>query len=113
MTPVAGGHPSDADREEAARPTLTALLEASRARDAAALAALYRDDVSWLADGATLEGIDAAVARHMEIAGRAVAWDEPQQQGARAVLRWSGDDGARGAIVVETRRGLVVFAASA
>lgn len=113
MTPVAGGHPSDADREEAARPALTALLEASRARDAGALTALYRDDVSWLADGATLEGAEAAVARHMEIAGRATAWDAPQQRGARAVLRWSGDDGARGAIVVELRRGLVVFAAAA
>jgi len=112
VTPVAGGHPSDADREEASRPALTALVDASRARDAAALAALYRDDVSWLADGATLEGPEAAVARHMDIAGRANAWDPPQQRGARAVLRWSGDDDVRGAIVVEVRRGLIVFAAS-
>lgn len=110
---MAGGHPSDADREEAARPALTALLEASRARDASALGSLYRDDVTWLADGATLGGIDAAVERHMEIAARATDWDAPQQQGARAVLRWTGPDGARGAIVVEVRRGLIVFAAAA
>ena len=109
---MAGGHPSDADREEAARPALTALLDAARARDAAALSALYREDVSWLADGATLEGPAAAAAAHMGIAARATSWDEPQQQGARAVLRWSGADGERGAVVVEVRRGMIVFAAA-
>lgn len=109
---MAGGHPSDADREEAARPALLALLDAARARDASALSALYRDDVSWLADGATLDGPDAAVAAHLEIAARATSWDAPQQQGARAVLRWSGADGERGAVVVEVRRGEIVFAAS-
>jgi hypothetical protein len=48
----------------------------------------------------------------MEIAGRAAAWDEPQQQGARAALRWSGADGSRGTILVEVRRGQIVFAAA-
>ena len=33
---AAGGHPSDADREEAALPVLIAAIEASSARDAAA-----------------------------------------------------------------------------
>jgi hypothetical protein len=40
-------------------------------------------------------------------------WSAPQQHGARAALRWSSPSGAEGAIVVEIRRGRVVFAASA
>ena len=109
---MAGGHPSDADRAEASLPALSAVIEAAAARDAAALAGLYRDDVVWLAPDGAHAGIDAAVARHMEIAARATSWDPPQQHGARAALRWSGDDGARGAIVVEVRRGLIISAAS-
>ncbi len=109
---MAGGHPSDADRAEASLPALTAVIEAVGAHDAGALAGLYRDDVVWLAPDGAHTGIDAAVARHMEIATRAVVWDPPQQHGARAVLRWTGDDGVRGAIVVEVRRGLIISAAS-
>lgn len=112
MTPVAGGHPSDADRAEASLPALTAVIDAARARDAAALATLYRDDVVWLAPDGAHTGVDAAVTRHMEIAARASSWDPPQQHGARAALRWTGDDGSRGAIVVEVRRGLIISAAS-
>ncbi len=110
---MAGGHPSDDDREAAARPVLIAMIEAARAGDRAALAALYRDDVAWLADGTTLTGTRAAVDRHMQIAARATAWDPPQQQGARAALRWSDADGGRGGLVVEVRRGQIVFAAVA
>lgn len=109
---MAGGHPTDADRERSALPTLLEVIRASRAADAAALAALYRDDVTWLADGGSVAGADAAVAHHMEIAERAAAWDEPQQQGARAALRWREADGSRGAIVVEVRGGEIVFAAA-
>lgn len=109
---VAGGHPTDADRERSSLPTLLEVIRASRDGDAAALAGLYRDDVAWLADGGAVAGTEAAVARHMEIAGRAAAWDEPQQQGARAALRWSGSDGSRGTILVEVRRGQIVFAAA-
>lgn len=109
---MAGGHPSDADRAEASLPALTAVIEAAAARDAGALAALYRDDVVWLAPDGAHTGIDAAVARHMEIADRAGAWDPPQQHGARAALRFRGDDGVPGAIVVEVRRGLIISAVS-
>jgi hypothetical protein len=111
VTRVAGGHPSDADRERASLPALLEVVRASRERDAAALVALYRDDVAWLADGEVASGAAEAAARHMEIAVLAASWDEPQQQGARAVLRWTGSDGARGALVVEARGGRIVFAA--
>lgn len=110
---MAGGHPTDADRAQASLPALLEVIRASRACDEVALAGLYRDDVAWLAGDGAVAGTEAAVARHMEIARRATAWDEPQQQGARAALRWSGADGARGAIVVEVRRGQIVFAAVA
>jgi ketosteroid isomerase-like protein len=109
---VAGGHPSDADREAASLPALRELLRASRERDAAAIAALYRDDACWLADGASVSGGAAAAGRHAAVAEAAAGWDEPQQRGARAVLRWTARDGTRGAVVVEVRRGLVVFAAA-
>lgn len=107
------GHPTDPDREQAALPALVELLRAAREGDAQALNALYRDDVAWLADGVAVTGTAAAVERHLALAGEAASWDAPQQQGARAVLRWSGDDGARGALVVEVRRGQIVFAAVA
>lgn len=107
------GHPTDADREQAALPTLLALLGATREADAEALSGLYRDDIAWLADGDAATGTAEAVERHLEVARRAASWDEPQQRGARAVLRWTGDDGARGALVVEVRRGQIVFAAEA
>ena len=44
--------------------------------------------------------------------GSRQARDEPQQQGAKAALRWSGGGGATdGAVVVEVRRGRIIFAA--
>lgn len=109
---MAGGHPSDSDREEAARPALVALTAAATAADRAALAALYRDDVVWLSDGQKLYGRDAAADRHLALAEGVLTWDQPQQQGARAVLRWSRADGGRAALVVEVRGGQVVFAAA-
>jgi ketosteroid isomerase-like protein len=109
---TAGGHPSDADREREALPVLQAVLDASRARDIGALAELYDDDVVWLAPDVTVRGRAAALERHAQIAARAVEWSSPQQHGARAALRWSSGD-ARGAIVVEVRRGRIIFAAVA
>ena len=107
-----GGHPSDADREEAALPVLTAALRAARDRDALALREAYSDDAVWLAPEGTLRGGDTAAAAHLAVAGGAEAWDEPQQQGAKAVLRWTAAAG-RGAVVVEVRRGRIIFAATA
>jgi ketosteroid isomerase-like protein len=89
------------------------VLEATRARDAAALAELYDAQAVWLAPEGTLRGREAAVAAHMAVAAEAQGWSAPQQQGAKAALRWSGASGAEGAIVVEVRRGRVIFAASA
>lgn len=118
MTAAAGRHPSDADRERAALPVLEELLRALREDDEAALAACYDEDVAWLDETGTLRGREAAVAAHRRIAGPDVRWAAPQQQGARAVLRWRrpAGDGARedrGAVVVEVRRERVVFAAAA
>lgn len=117
MTASAGRHPSDADRERAARPVLDELLRAAREGDGAAMAACYADDAAWLDGSGTLHGRDVAAARHREIARPGTEWAAPQQQGARAVLRWSRPAGAgapaeRGAIVVEVRRERVIFAAT-
>lgn len=109
---MAAGHPSDADREEAARPLLNAAVAAARAGDAQALGECYADDVAWLSPDGAVRGRDAAVERHMAIAAVASSWSEPQQHGAKAALRWSGPDGP-GALVVEARRGRIIFAAVA
>lgn len=112
-----GGHPSDADREEAALPVLVAAIGAATARDPAALAACYAEDAAWLADDGVERGAQA-VARHVAVAATATEWAAPQQLGAKAVLRWARRDEAdaveaHGAIVVEVRRGRIIFAAVA
>ncbi len=89
------------------------MIAASTARDADALADLYAEDAVWLAPEGTLRGREAAVAAHAAVAAGAEGWSAPQQHGARAALRWSGASGAEGAIVVEIRRGRVIFAATA
>lgn len=106
------GHPTDAQRETGALPVLLAVVGAARARDPGGLRRSYADDAVWLAPGETLRGAEAAAARHLAVAERAESWDEPQQQGAKAALRWTGGGGAtRGAVVVEVRRGRIIFAA--
>ncbi len=87
---TAGGHPSDADRERDALPVLEAVLEASRARDVAALAELYDDDVVWLAPDVTVRGRAAALERHAQIAARAVEWSSPSSTApARRCAGWT------------------------
>lgn len=89
-----------------------AAVGAARARDRDGLRRSYAEDAAWLAPGEVVRGGDAAAARHLAIAERAESWDEPQQQGAKAALRWTGGGGAtRGAVVVEVRRGRIIFAA--
>jgi ketosteroid isomerase-like protein len=105
------GHPTDAQREADALPVLLAVVAAARAGDADTLRQSYADDAVWLTRGGTLRGADAAADRHREIAALAEEWDEPQQAGAKAALRWSGGGGAHGAVVVEVRRGRIIFAA--
>ena len=117
MSGLAGGHPTDADREEAALPVLIAAIEAATARDAAALAACYAEDAAWLSEGETVRGPEAA-RRHAAVAAAATEWAAPQQLGAKAVLRWARRDDAdaveaHGAIVVEVRRARIIFSAVA
>jgi ketosteroid isomerase-like protein len=107
-----GGHPSDADREAAARPVLEAVLAATMAGDRGALAACYAEDVVWLDAGGAVRGREAAADRHAAVAAGASQWAPLQQKGAHAVLRWTGPDGAV-AIVVEVRRERIIFAATA
>lgn len=111
-------HPTDADRADDALPVLEALIRAACAGDFDQVGACYDDDVAWLEETGVGRGRAAAVARHRHIAARATEWEPPQQQGAKAVLRWirrglGGAVQARGAIVVEVRRGRIVFAAEA
>ena len=113
MSAAPGRHPSDADRERGARPVLEAALRAAAAGDRRGLADCYDEAVVWLEAGGAARGRGAAVERHLELTAGAAEWAPPQQQGARAVLRWAGEGTARGAIVVEVRRERVVFAATA
>ena len=108
-----GGHPSDADREAAARPVLEAVLAATMAGDREALADCYAEDVVWLDAGGAARGREAAADRHTAAAAGASEWAPLQQKGAHAVLRWTGAGRERGAIVVEVRRERIIFAATA
>lgn len=117
MSAAAGRHPTDAERARDAAPALRALLTAAAADDPAALADLYREDVAWLDATGTALGREEAVRRHRAVAARAGEWAEPQQHGAKAVLRWvrrgaDGEPEERGALVVEVRRDRVIFVAS-
>lgn len=106
------GHPSDAERARDALPLLERLVKACCAGDAEAIAACYRDDAVWL-DREGAHAGDEAVRRHAALAEDGREWDAPQQQGAKAVLRWRGPGPQEGAVVVEVRRTGVVFAAVA
>lgn len=112
MSAGAGRHPSDADRAEAARPVLEALLMAVRDGDAAGLGACLDDEVVWLDAAGAVRGREEAVTRLLGIAGRAAGWSAPRQHGAHAVLRWRGPGDSAGGVVVEARRGRVVLVAA-
>jgi hypothetical protein len=104
-------HPTNVEREAAARPTVAALVRALAMRDPDAMAALLRDDVAWLSAEGTEDG-DAALRRarayFADDQGR--RWADPQQRGAHAVLRWGDtNSGAVGALVVEVRGDKVVI----
>lgn len=111
-------HSTDADRSAAAAPVLEALMAALRANDLEAVARCYHPDVPWLDEAGIHHGRGTAQARHRHISLRATEWEDPQQQGSKAVLRWirrglGGAVQARGAIVIEIIDGQVVFAAEA
>jgi ketosteroid isomerase-like protein len=112
VSAAAGGHPSDADRAEAARPVLEELLRAVRAGDADAIGACVDEDVVWLDAARTAQGRPQAVGHLLGVAGPGAEWAAPQQHGAHAILRWTAADGSAGGLVVEVRRGRVVFAAA-
>ncbi len=104
-------HPTDAEREAAARPTVAALLRALEVRDPEALSALLGEDAAWLSG----DGTDAGAAAHRRARayfadGQGRNWADAQQRGAHAVLRWGGiTSGAVGALVVEIRGGKVLL----
>jgi hypothetical protein len=91
------------------------------AGDDDALAGTYAEDCVWLTEEGVVRGRDAAIARHRVLRARwpdvqAVEWVRIQQHGAHAALGWVGRDTAgaavaRGAAVVEVRRGVIVFRA--
>ena len=112
MSAAAGGHPSDEERAEAARPVLEALLRAAREGDADAIGACVDDEVVWLDAAGPARGRPEAVARLLGIAARGAEWAAPQQHGAHALLRWTAADGSAGGLVVETRRGRLVLLAA-
>jgi len=85
---VAALHPTDAERAADALPLLSALIDAAGRHDFDAVAECYAEDVAWLDESGVGHGRSAAIARHRHIAQRATEWEAPQQQGAKAVLRW-------------------------
>ena len=67
----------------------------------------------WLGVDGRADGSEAVLARLAGVAAEAEGWDpEPQQHGAHGVLRPAGGRSG-GALVVETRRGLIVLVAAA
>jgi hypothetical protein len=112
VSAAAGRHPSDAERAEAARPVLEALVRAAATGDAAAVEGCLDEAVTWLdADGAVAGRAEAA-ARLLGRAGPRASWAAPSQHGAHAVLAWTGADGTPGGVGVEVRRGRVVLVAA-
>ncbi|MEW6583188.1 MAG: nuclear transport factor 2 family protein [Actinomycetota bacterium] len=113
------GHPSDADREEAAAPVVARFADALTAGDEAALAACYAESCVVLVDGARLDGRAAAARHHAAAAERLQGLasrrvTRRQQHGAHAVVGWVGWDGdgrpaGTGLSTLEIRRGEVVF----
>jgi ketosteroid isomerase-like protein len=106
-------HPSDAERERAAAETVDRYAEAVRAGDPKALRAVLAEGCVWLVPGGRLEGADAVLGHHR--AGWAARVPGPlgsptrrQAHGAHAVLAWGPS-----VVVVEVRRGVVVFGAEA
>ena len=103
-------HPSDAERERAAAETVERYAVAVRAADAGALRAVLAEGCVWLVPGGRMEGADAVVGHHrVAWAARSGAPEPPtrrQAHGAHAVLAWE-----RSAVVLEVRRGAVVFGA--
>lgn len=67
----------------------------------------------WLERDGVLQGRTAAVHRLCHVADRSTGWSGPQQHGAKAVLRWTGEGPDEGALVVEARRGVIIFVAEA
>jgi hypothetical protein len=104
-------HPTDEDRARAARPVLDELLRAVGERDVEALGGCFGDEVAWLGRDETIHGRAAAVHRLCHIADRATGWTGPRQHGAKAVVRWTGEGADEGALVVEVRRGIIIFVA--
>jgi uncharacterized protein (TIGR02246 family) len=114
VSPAEPRHPSDAEREREAIEVLERCLRAAAEEDEEALAACYAEDAVWLEEGGIVTGARAVARRHLALAGGA-RWDPPQQHGSKAVLRYRREVAIGyvipGAIVVEARRGRIVFAA--
>lgn len=115
MSAAESRHPSDADRERDAIEVLERCMGASTDGDLAALTACLDDDAVLLEEEGRIDGAEAVARRVLEVAGGA-GWDPPQQQGAKAVMRYRREVGIgyvfRGALVVEVRRGRIIFAAT-
>jgi hypothetical protein len=102
---VSSGHPSDADRERGAAPVVDRVQSAIEAGDVSALAAAFADHGVCLAGDERIEDraeIKRRLANALSGPSRLV---RRQQQGAHAVVGWEG-----GTLVLEIRRGEVVFA---
>jgi hypothetical protein len=112
VSAAAGRHPSDAERAEAARPVLEALVRAAAGGDAAGVAACLDEDVTWLDAAGAVTGRDEAAARLLACAGARARWAAPSQHGAHAVIGWIAPGGSRGGVSVEVRRGRVVLVAA-
>ena len=105
-------HPSDEERAAAALPLVQRALAALAGSDAGALTEALREDAVVLTASGREEG-----ARHVAftLTGAchdATSWDPPRQHGAHALLAFTRADGSRSAILIESRRDAIVFAAT-
>lgn len=114
---MAPGHPTNADREESARPVIERFMAAAVAGSVPDAVACLAEDVEWLLPDGRVSGREAAEAlmRSVGLPAGTIRWERVQQHGAHAVLGWIAEDGTgqlvRGTTVVEIRRGVIVFRA--
>jgi hypothetical protein len=105
---VSSGHPSDADRERAASTVVDHVVAAIETGRVALFGAVLAENCVCLVAGQKIEGKDKVVAHLSTTLPGAREVTRRQQQGAHAVVGWSG-----GSCVLEIRRAEVIFAALA
>jgi ketosteroid isomerase-like protein len=107
-----GRHPSDAERERVAGEVLEPYLLALSEGDVDGVATAFVEDCVWFAPEETLRGRTAVAERHRRLMEGGLEPRRVRQHGPHALVEWVAPHGS-GAIVLEVRRGGLVFGAEA